>query len=413
MKIGTGWGAAPQRDLARVALAREAIGAAAELFVDANGGYSRKQAVRIARPLVEAGVTWFEEPVSSDDLAGLAEIRDPGRLRRRRRRVRLRPRVLRAHVRGRRRRRGAGRRVALRGHHRVAADRRPGGGARTGRLRATARRRCTPTPPARCRTSGTSSTSPTTSGSTGCCSTACSIRSSGALRPDRTRPGHGLALDDPTRPTGTGVAIDARRPRYGRRARGDALGRCIAAGASLLDGRRRHGRSKCRVLDRPSAGGDDGSVETSTLPRPRSAARRRLRPLLAAGQRAPPTPAAPRTADLRQVALGYGGGVPHDLAWATAIGELRRYDASSEWTVHVRRGVPGALPRGGGGRRGAAGAARARGDGGGHRAADPAPRGLGPRVPRHPLGAPGVPDDARPRVRRRLRSLGSIHACSG
>ena len=53
------------------------IGDAVELYVDANGGYSRKQAVRIGRELADdSGVTWFEEPVSSDDLAGLREVRD-------------------------------------------------------------------------------------------------------------------------------------------------------------------------------------------------------------------------------------------------------------------------------------------------------------------------------------------------
>jgi L-alanine-DL-glutamate epimerase-like enolase superfamily enzyme len=63
------------RDLARVARARRAIGDDADLYVDANGGYTRKQAVRMARGFAEEGVTWFEEPVSSDDLAGLAEVR--------------------------------------------------------------------------------------------------------------------------------------------------------------------------------------------------------------------------------------------------------------------------------------------------------------------------------------------------
>ena len=51
------------------------IGPDAELFVDANGAYSTGQAVRVARQLADYGVTWFEEPVSSDDLAGLAVVR--------------------------------------------------------------------------------------------------------------------------------------------------------------------------------------------------------------------------------------------------------------------------------------------------------------------------------------------------
>ena len=75
MKIATGWGADPDRDVERAMRARRAIGDGAELMVDANGGYSRKEAVRVARRLEDVGVTWFEEPVSSDDLEGLAEIR--------------------------------------------------------------------------------------------------------------------------------------------------------------------------------------------------------------------------------------------------------------------------------------------------------------------------------------------------
>ena len=75
IKIGESWGTDERRDLARVALAREVIGPAAELYVDANGGYSAGQAVRVAAELADQGVSWFEEPVSSQDLAGLASVR--------------------------------------------------------------------------------------------------------------------------------------------------------------------------------------------------------------------------------------------------------------------------------------------------------------------------------------------------
>jgi L-alanine-DL-glutamate epimerase-like enolase superfamily enzyme len=75
IKIGEAWGRNERRDLARVELAREVIGPDAELYVDANGGYSAGQAVRVADELSSVGVTWFEEPVSSQDLAGLAMVR--------------------------------------------------------------------------------------------------------------------------------------------------------------------------------------------------------------------------------------------------------------------------------------------------------------------------------------------------
>jgi len=74
IKIGESWGSREARDLQRVGLARDVIGDA-ELYVDANGGYSAAQAVRMARRMTDFGVTWFEEPVSSRDLAGLAMIR--------------------------------------------------------------------------------------------------------------------------------------------------------------------------------------------------------------------------------------------------------------------------------------------------------------------------------------------------
>ena len=60
----------------RVRAAREAIGPNAELFVDANGAYDRKQALAKAAAFADLGVSWFEEPVSSDDLEGLRLIRE-------------------------------------------------------------------------------------------------------------------------------------------------------------------------------------------------------------------------------------------------------------------------------------------------------------------------------------------------
>jgi L-alanine-DL-glutamate epimerase-like enolase superfamily enzyme len=77
IKIGESWGTNPERDLARVKLTRSVVGDAVEIYVDANGGYTRKQAVRMGRRFGdEYGVVWFEEPVSSDDLVGLREVRD-------------------------------------------------------------------------------------------------------------------------------------------------------------------------------------------------------------------------------------------------------------------------------------------------------------------------------------------------
>ncbi|HEX4608685.1 MAG TPA: enolase C-terminal domain-like protein [Urbifossiella sp.] len=74
MKIGTH----PEQDIDRVKAARDVIGDGMELFVDANGAYSRKQALAFADQFADLGVTWFEEPVSSDDLDGLRLLRDRG-----------------------------------------------------------------------------------------------------------------------------------------------------------------------------------------------------------------------------------------------------------------------------------------------------------------------------------------------
>lgn len=74
MKVGRD----PDADLGRVRAARSAIGEDVELFVDANGAYHRKQALLWAGRFADYAVRWFEEPVSSDDLDGLHQLRDYG-----------------------------------------------------------------------------------------------------------------------------------------------------------------------------------------------------------------------------------------------------------------------------------------------------------------------------------------------
>ena len=136
IKIGESWGTEPGRDLDRMRQARDIIGPGVELFVDANGGYGRKQAIRVMAAAADLDVRWFEEPVSSDDLEGLRG--DPGRClsRRDRRGVRLGPVLLPPYVRRRGRGLPASRRVPVRRHHRVAAGRSRGGLLRPADLRA-------------------------------------------------------------------------------------------------------------------------------------------------------------------------------------------------------------------------------------------------------------------------------------
>jgi L-alanine-DL-glutamate epimerase-like enolase superfamily enzyme len=72
MKVGR----EPQDDPERLRAAREAVGPDVELMVDANGAYSRKEALRWAERFAETGVNWLEEPVSCEDLEGLRLVRD-------------------------------------------------------------------------------------------------------------------------------------------------------------------------------------------------------------------------------------------------------------------------------------------------------------------------------------------------
>jgi L-alanine-DL-glutamate epimerase-like enolase superfamily enzyme len=71
MKVGSD----PARDPHRVTVARAAIGDRG-LFVDANGAFSVKQALSFAQDVSGADIRWLEEPVTSDDTAGLRLVRE-------------------------------------------------------------------------------------------------------------------------------------------------------------------------------------------------------------------------------------------------------------------------------------------------------------------------------------------------
>lgn len=73
MKVGR----EPARDLERVRLARAAIGDDAELFVDANSAYTRREALESGTRFADqCDVRWFEQPLAPEDLAGLRWLRD-------------------------------------------------------------------------------------------------------------------------------------------------------------------------------------------------------------------------------------------------------------------------------------------------------------------------------------------------
>lgn len=72
MKVGRD----PAADSGRVAAVRRAVGDDIALFVDANGAHPVEEALEQAARFADSGVVWFEEPVSSDDLVGLRQVRE-------------------------------------------------------------------------------------------------------------------------------------------------------------------------------------------------------------------------------------------------------------------------------------------------------------------------------------------------
>jgi L-alanine-DL-glutamate epimerase-like enolase superfamily enzyme len=68
-------GIEPRADLAAVEAVRAGAGADALLRVDANGGWSTAEAVKIIRELARFDLDFVEQPVAITDLEGLAEVR--------------------------------------------------------------------------------------------------------------------------------------------------------------------------------------------------------------------------------------------------------------------------------------------------------------------------------------------------
>jgi D-galactarolactone cycloisomerase len=64
----------PDTDIACIREVRRALPAHIELMVDANMGYTRDQALRVGRCLDELEISFFEEPLSVDDIEGHASL---------------------------------------------------------------------------------------------------------------------------------------------------------------------------------------------------------------------------------------------------------------------------------------------------------------------------------------------------
>jgi len=74
MRVGVMDGT-PQRSAARVKAARERLGPEVDLMCDAHGTFYVADAKRFCHLVRDCDLAWLEEPVSADDKAGMAEVR--------------------------------------------------------------------------------------------------------------------------------------------------------------------------------------------------------------------------------------------------------------------------------------------------------------------------------------------------
>src|SRR5207249_11747052 len=71
VKVGTD----PAADVARVRAVREAIGPEVALTVDANGGWSAEDAIRVVREMAPLDLSLVEQPTPRDELEAMAQVR--------------------------------------------------------------------------------------------------------------------------------------------------------------------------------------------------------------------------------------------------------------------------------------------------------------------------------------------------
>jgi D-galactarolactone cycloisomerase len=76
MKVGLG----VEPDAKNVQAVRTALGPDVDLMIDANHAYSFREALYLAEAVEESDLAWFEEPLSPEDYAGYAELRERSRI---------------------------------------------------------------------------------------------------------------------------------------------------------------------------------------------------------------------------------------------------------------------------------------------------------------------------------------------
>ena len=77
LKVGVD---SPEADAARTRSVCEALGKDVLISVDANQGFSAEEGVRYVRAVGDAGLSFFEQPVHSHDLAGMARVAAASRI---------------------------------------------------------------------------------------------------------------------------------------------------------------------------------------------------------------------------------------------------------------------------------------------------------------------------------------------
>ena len=74
LKLRLGKEAEPALEAQRVRAVREAVGPEMHIMVDGTESWNLPQAMQTGRALQDAGITWLEDPVHHQDIAGLAQV---------------------------------------------------------------------------------------------------------------------------------------------------------------------------------------------------------------------------------------------------------------------------------------------------------------------------------------------------
>jgi L-talarate/galactarate dehydratase len=76
VKLRLGKEPSPAGEAARVRAVRQAVGPDVRIMVDATESWDRARATQTGRVLQEAGISWLEDPVHHQDVAGLSHLAD-------------------------------------------------------------------------------------------------------------------------------------------------------------------------------------------------------------------------------------------------------------------------------------------------------------------------------------------------